>query len=115
VFDEVTAIIFIASLSVYDQNIQEDLNQNGMFESLLLFEEICNLKFFRKTPIIIFFNKKDIFQEKIKKVNLNICFKEYKGGLNFKNALKFIQEKYIESDKSRGRQIYIHVTCATDT
>jgi len=86
-----------------------------MYESLLLFEEICNLKYFRKTPIIIFFNKKDIFQQKIKKVNLNVCFKEYKGGLSFKNALKFIQEKYIETDKSRGRQIYIHVTCATDT
>lgn len=50
-----------------------------MHESLHLFNSICNHKFFAATSIILFLNKKDLFEEKIKKVHLSICFPEYDG------------------------------------
>lgn len=53
--------------------------QNRMHESLHLFNSICNHKFFAATSIILFLNKKDLFEEKIKKVHLSICFPEYDG------------------------------------
>lgn len=49
----------------------------------MLFDSICNNKFFIDTSIILFLNKKDLFAEKIKKSPLSICFPEYTG----KNAL----------------------------
>eukprot|EP01027_Heterolobosea_sp_BB2_P022041 GEZU01032422.1.p1 GENE.GEZU01032422.1~~GEZU01032422.1.p1 ORF type:complete len:362 (+),score=94.00 GEZU01032422.1:268-1353(+) len=115
VFDDVTAIIFVTSLSEFDQKLFEDDNMNRMRESLLLFDEICNCRYFRSTSIIIFFNKKDLFEEKIKRVDLKCCFPDYPGGKNYDNAVKFIQQKFLETNKSRARQIYTHVTCATDT
>ena len=50
-----------------------------MHESLMLFDSICNNKFFIDTSIILFLNKKDLFAEKIKKSALSICFPEYIG------------------------------------
>jgi hypothetical protein len=55
------------------------LFQNRMQESLNLFDSICNNKWFTDTSIILFLNKKDLFEEKIKKSPLTICFPEYGG------------------------------------
>ena len=50
-----------------------------MQESLKLFDSICNNKWFVETSIILFLNKKDLFEQKIKYSPLTICFPEYKG------------------------------------
>lgn len=50
-----------------------------MHESMKLFDSICNNKWFTDTSIILFLNKKDLFEEKIKKSPLTICFPEYAG------------------------------------
>ena len=50
-----------------------------MQESLKLFDSICNNKWFTDTSIILFLNKKDLFEEKIKKSPMTICFQEYSG------------------------------------
>ena len=53
--------------------------QNRMQESLKLFDSICNNKWFTDTSIILFLNKKDLFDEKIRKSSLTVCFPEYTG------------------------------------
>ena len=55
--------------------------QNRMHESMKLFDSICNNKWFTETSIILFLNKKDLFEEKITKSPLTICFPEYTGKL----------------------------------
>lgn len=55
------------------------LLQNRMHESMKLFDSICNNKWFTDTSIILFLNKKDLFEEKIKKSPLTICYPEYAG------------------------------------
>eukprot|EP00761_Pharyngomonas_kirbyi_P008312 gb/GECH01008323.1/.p1 GENE.gb/GECH01008323.1/~~gb/GECH01008323.1/.p1 ORF type:complete len:356 (+),score=72.59 gb/GECH01008323.1/:1-1068(+) len=115
VFDNVTAIIFVTALSEYDQKLYEDNNTNRMHESLLLFDEICNCKYFRDTPIIIFYNKMDLFEEKIQSVDLNTCFPDYEGGCDTQNALEYIKKKFRTSDKNPSRELYEHTTTATNT
>uniref|UniRef100_A0A0B7AB27 Guanine nucleotide-binding protein G(O) subunit alpha n=1 Tax=Arion vulgaris TaxID=1028688 RepID=A0A0B7AB27_9EUPU len=74
-FEDVTAIIFCVAMSEYDQVLHEDETTNRMQESLKLFDSICNNKWFIETSIILFLNKKDLFEEKNKKVTFNnsIC------------------------------------------
>ena len=93
----------------------EDSKQIRMMESILLFDETVNSRFFRNTPIIIFFNKDDIFREKIQKIDLTCCFPEYKGGKNYDKAINYIHEQFVNVDKNKSRQIFTHITCATDT
>jgi hypothetical protein len=78
-FEGVTAVIFFASLSEYDQTLQEAKTVNRMHESLTLFKEVCNCQWFSNTNIILFLNKRDLFEEKIKLKDLKICFPEYEG------------------------------------
>ena len=65
--------------------------------------------------MILFLNKKDIFEDKIKKIDLNVCFPEYTGGKNYKNASQFIQERFSAQNENGSKLIYTHITCATDT
>ena len=50
-----------------------------MHESMKLFDSICNNKWFTETSIILFLNKKDLFEKKITKSPLTICFPDYTG------------------------------------
>jgi len=114
-FQDVTAIIYCVALNEYDMKLFEDEKVNRMEESLELFEEICNSKWFTKTAIILFLNKNDLFQEKIKSVNLTCLFPEYEGGLNEEPARLYIQTKFVSLNRNSNKKIFVHVTCATDT
>ncbi|KAJ3444969.1 guanine nucleotide-binding protein g(o) subunit alpha [Anaeramoeba flamelloides] len=114
-FQSVTAVLFVTSLNEYDQKLFEDVTVSRIKESLLLFDEICNSRWFSDTSIVLFFNKDDLFREKIKKVNLNVCFEDYEGGCDYQNALEYIQDKYTSCLDNESQQIYTYTTCATDT
>jgi len=115
-FQEVTAVIFCVALSEYDLKLHEDETVNRMHESIKLFDEICNSRWFTNTSIILFLNKSDIFKEKISVTDLNVCFADYEGGLNYEKATKYIQEKFVSLNRdTTGKRVYPHVTCATDT
>ena len=54
---------------------------NRMHESMVLFDSICNNSWFESTAMILFLNKKDLFEQKIEKSPLKICFPDYTGKL----------------------------------
>lgn len=114
-FQDVTAVIFCVALSEYDQKLYEDDETNRMHESLKLFKEICNSRWFIDTSMILFLNKRDLFEKKIKEIDLNVTFKEYTGGNNYDKALDFIKDKFLQQNDNPRKHIYTHVTCATDT
>ncbi|KAM6121007.1 LOW QUALITY PROTEIN: guanine nucleotide-binding protein G(i) subunit alpha-2 [Pterocles gutturalis] len=115
-FEGVTAIIFCVALSAYDLVLAEDEEMNRMHESMKLFDSICNNKWFTDTSIILFLNKKDLFEEKIVHSPLTICFPEYTGANTYDEAASYIQSKFEDLNKRKGHQeIYTHFTCATDT
>ncbi|CAN8017128.1 unnamed protein product [Ixodes persulcatus] len=90
--------------------------QNRMIESMKLFDSICNNKWFVETSIILFLNKKDLFEEKIVRSPLTICFPEYPGDNTYEEAAAYIQMKFESLNKRRDtKEIYTHFTCATDT
>jgi len=114
-FQEVTSVIFCVALSEYDLKLFEDDTTNRMHESLRLFKEICNSKWFVETSMILFLNKKDLFEQKITKTDLSVCFPEYKNGKNPEAAKEFIREKFLAQNENSKKHIYVHLTCATDT
>jgi guanine nucleotide-binding protein G(i) subunit alpha len=114
-FEGVTAIIFCASLSAYDLKLAEDEEMNRMHESMKLFDSICNNKWFTDTSIILFLNKMDLFEVKITKSPLTVCFPEYKGNSTYDEAAQYIQQKFEALNRKEDKEIYTHFTCATDT
>lgn len=114
-FQDVTSVLFCVALSEYDLKLEEDNETNRMAESISLFGQICNSKWFVNTSMILFLNKRDLFQEKIKKVSLTIAFGDYTGPNEWEKCSEFISEKFAEQNKQKNKQIYAHITCATDT
>jgi guanine nucleotide-binding protein G(i) subunit alpha len=78
-FDDVTAILFVASLASYNQTMLEDDSKNRLMDSLVAFEGLVNNPLLMKTGIILFLNKRDLFEKKIKKISIKEFFPEYEG------------------------------------
>lgn len=114
-FENVTAVLFVAAISEYDQVLYEDENTNRMVEALNLFEEICNSRWFRDTAMILFLNKRDLFEQKIKTVSLKTCFDEYDRDDTYEDGVNFLTEEFESKNRNVDKQVYTHVTCATDT
>ena len=79
------AVMFIISLSDYNQVLWEDETTNRMLEAEKLFGDMLNNVFFRETPFIVFFNKWDLFKDKLKEVPLTEAYKEYTGPKDAEN------------------------------
>jgi len=122
-FEDVTAVLFLAALSAYDQTLFEDDKTNRMIEALAIFRSIVGNRWFRNTALILFLNKKDIFSQKIKKVPITTCFPEYDGPPHHEiEAREYIKSQFVkeynETTSSEGRkpgkQLFVHYTCALD-
>jgi len=108
-------------------------------ESLGLFDLLCNSEWFQETPIFIFFNKMDHFQEKIRRTPLETFFPEFteyklkhdiltvrienefknfngrKSNVETVTACKFIMEKFLSCDRRGSKLLWPFLTCATDS
>ncbi|MBW0546823.1 hypothetical protein O181_086538 [Austropuccinia psidii MF-1] len=128
-FENVTAILFLVALSEYDQVLYEDETTNRMEEAITLFDSICNSRWFSRTPMILFLNKIDIFQKKVLISPIENFFQEFQPPIEALNdssnqnkidtliraGTDFFSEKFVGLNKSAAKQIYVHLTCATDT
>lgn len=114
-FEDVTSIIFLVALSEYDLVLAEDETANRMQESLKLFDNICNNKYFVNTAFILFLNKKDSFLAKVGVSSIRKCFPEYTGKDEYDEASDFIRKQFVAQNRNKEKEIYTHLTCATDT
>ena len=116
-FENVTAVIFVAAISEYNQKLFEDATTNRMLEALEIFEEINANKFFIKASMILFLNKRDLFEDKIKIYDIkdSPAFKDYQGGCDYKNGCEYFVKKFMERKGDPDKVVYHHITCATDT
>lgn len=79
-FENVTSIIFLAALSEYDQVLAEsNKSENRMEESKGLFQNIMLYPWFQNVSAILFLNKNDVLEEKIKTSDLADYFPEFDG------------------------------------
>ena len=113
-FESVNTILFIVSMSEYDQTLEEDGQVNRMKESLRLFTSVCNVKWFSKASMILFLNKKDVFDEKIVYSPITTCFETYYGPQQKEEASAYISQQFLSQNHSK-REVYRHFTCAKNS
>jgi GTPase SAR1 family protein len=116
-FDNVDCILFITSMSEFDQQLEEDQSTRRVDECLQVFDETCNLQCFARTSVVLFLNKRDLFEQKIKNgVKLSQYCPKYAGDdSNIEQAIEFYKVMYTSRINDPNKQVYVHVTCATDT
>mmetsp|Transcript_1915 Transcript_1915/g.3711 ORF Transcript_1915/g.3711 Transcript_1915/m.3711 type:complete len:144 (+) Transcript_1915:1054-1485(+) len=98
--------------------MDEDPSKTQMEDSMRLFEQIANNEELVHLPIIVFFNKWDIFCKKISSQKENFrkssVFHDYKGPSGASAAAAHIQRKLLALNKQKARPVTSHVTCAVD-
>ncbi|CAM9683036.1 unnamed protein product [Scytosiphon promiscuus] len=115
-FDNVTAVIYVAALSEYNQGMFEDANTNRMTEAINLFQGICGNAYFKGSGIILLLNKKDLFAEKLatNPINQTKEWSDFKGACTFDRGVAYFLEKFNAANTAK-KTVYHHVTCATDS
>lgn len=91
-----------------------------MREALLIFESIANAPYFKKTAVILFLNKIDLFREKVEMgiSPIKKYFPEFTGPeRDVKSGQDFFAKKFTSLVRNRtpGTETYVHYTNATDT
>lgn len=123
VFNNIDVVLYIIGFSAYDQVLFEDPSSNCLTETLKLFYETCHHSLFLEIDWIVFFNKSDIFEDKISVVPFTVYRPEFNDEQKHNSVYvrEFIQreiedlfydELNEEERESRGR-LYFHYTCAT--
>ena len=120
-FDNVDAVVFVAALSEFDQVLFEDADTNRLDEALDLFAQIVNSKWFKESSMILFLNKKDLFEKKLLEknfaeyVNKNDKREPYTGPNEMKPAADYQKKLFMERRKDAEKTVYSHITTAIDT
>jgi len=124
-FVDITAVLFIVALNEYDMVLEEDNKTNRIEESLKLFTKITAAQWFENTPFMLFMNKSDLFDEKIRKKPLSDFFEDYDSFVNdlpkenrdkFDDVEKgsaYLQSHFVEA--FNGNRLYSFTTCVIDT
>ncbi|CRK40303.1 hypothetical protein BN1723_015710 [Verticillium longisporum] len=88
-----------------------------MNEALMLWESIANSHWFTKSALILFLNKMDLFKEKIARSPITAHgFTDYHGPADdWKSASKYFLDKFRALNRNMEKEIYGHLTNATDT
>merc|ERR1712110_409019 len=114
-FEDVSSIIFIASLAEYNLSLVEDSAVNRLEESTALFHTMLRNPWLRQSSMILFLNKKDIFGEKIRYFDLQDHFPAFTGSCcDSAEAKDFILDMFLTPVKNLRTKIYSHITIATD-
>ncbi|TEB29259.1 heterotrimeric G-protein alpha subunit, GPA2-like protein [Coprinellus micaceus] len=119
-FQDVTSILFLVSLSGYDQCLVEDKDANQMQDAMTIWDSICHSQWFKQTSIILFLNKNDLFEQKIQTSDIKNFFPDFDGeAADAKAGREYFKKRFgklaQKAGRSKEREIYIHITTATDT
>jgi len=116
-FDGVNCVIYLAALDEYDMKLQEDINTNRLEESIKLFREVTCSQWFEGKSFILFLNKSDLFEKKIKTHPLYEYFDDIteKDVDTLEKAQKYMSSKYEEIYDNGPGKLYVFPTNALDT
>ena len=88
--------------------------QNRLDEAIQLFDQICNSKWFKNTAMILFLNKKDLFEDKLKEKKFGDYIVDYSGPNEMKPCCDHMKGMFLAKNKA-DKSVFVQITCATDT
>ncbi|EJD05576.1 G-alpha-domain-containing protein [Fomitiporia mediterranea MF3/22] len=118
-FEDVNAIIFLAPISGFDQVLAEDRSVNRLEDSVLLWKMICSNKLLSNVELVLFLNKCDILDRKLKAgVRLAKYVRSFQDRSNDSDTVqKYFKAKFaaIQREYSPNpRKFYGFCTSVTD-
>ncbi|XP_069763961.1 guanine nucleotide-binding protein subunit alpha-12-like isoform X2 [Narcine bancroftii] len=115
-FEGITSILFMVSSSEFDQVLFEDSSTNRLVESINIFETIVNNRLFARVSIILFLNKTDLLEAKVKMVSISDYFPDFQGRPNhLGDVQRYLLSCFSRQQRDVSRPLFHHFTTAIDT
>jgi hypothetical protein len=114
-FENVQSLIFVTAISEYDQTLVEAPDTNRLRESISLCRTMAQSPWFRKLSLILFFNKLDLFLEKLPYSDIKKLFPEYTGNSQSVEDVQLFLRQHFQDLPQSGANMYHHFTCAINT
>lgn len=119
-FDDVNIVIFLAPMSGFNQVLAEDESVNRLTDSLRLWQEICSNKILASVEFVIFLNKLDILESKLKSgIQFSQFVTSYVDKPNeTKPVARYLLDVFVgihQQHSPKRRKVHPHLTCAVDT
>ncbi|KAH9948058.1 G-alpha-domain-containing protein [Amylocystis lapponica] len=119
-FEDINAILFLAPISCFDELLAEDRRVNRLEDTWMLWKSIVRSKLLTRCTIILFLNKYDLLQKKLKSGVLARKFmtsfgdRENSGPVFAKYLFQKFQQQYKDLSPV-PRPFYGYVTSVIDT
>ncbi|KAF6757701.1 guanine nucleotide binding protein, alpha subunit [Ephemerocybe angulata] len=118
-FDDVNIIIFLAPMSAFNQVLAEDESVNRLTDSLKLWQDTCSNKILENLEFVLFLNKLDILQSKLR---AGVKFSEFVTSFidkpnETKPVAKYLLDVFVsihQKNSPRRRRLHPHLTCAVE-
>jgi signal recognition particle receptor subunit beta len=117
-FETTLCVLYLVSLSDYNQKLYEDEEGNRMQENFQLFTHTVNNPKLKEKPVIILFNKLDVFKDKLQqgKDSIKLAFGDYNGQPDsVEESIQFLENKFRNARDGTQAKTYTFTVTAIDT
>ncbi|KAJ6608250.1 guanine nucleotide binding protein, alpha subunit [Mycena sp. CBHHK59/15] len=114
----VDAIIFLAPISGFDQVLSEDRTVNRLEDSVLLWKAVCSNKMLANVDLVLFLNKCDILERKLRRVLVRYVRSYAERENTFEAVSQYLRSKFSAIHREcspNPRKFYAFCTSVTDT
>ncbi|OHT14518.1 Guanine nucleotide-binding protein subunit alpha [Tritrichomonas foetus] len=118
-FKNVSYLMFVVSLSDFDQKCFEESDLSRTEDSLKLFESIVNTEVFKNTPFFLVLNKKDLFIQKLKAKpeEFKKTYPNFTGNVaNYAECFEHVKNEFLKraGERAQGAEIVACEACAME-
>jgi GTPase SAR1 family protein len=119
IYDRIDGVVYFASLSEFMETCYEDEKTNRMLDSLDLFKRVSNDPKLQHVPLVLLFNKYDLFKKRIVEFDLSWLFPDLPAELRTTSGIDrttddfamqnvmFIANKFLSTVKDREKREWI--------
>ncbi|GJE98811.1 G-alpha-domain-containing protein [Phanerochaete sordida] len=119
-FVDVHAILFLAPISGFDERLLEDRRVNRLEDSFILWQSICKSELLKKVILILFMNKCDLLERKLKAgIQISRYMTSYGNRANdFGTFSSYLKNKFrdvLTTNSPEKRHFYGYMTSVVDS
>ncbi|CCA72164.1 related to guanine nucleotide-binding protein alpha-4 subunit [Serendipita indica DSM 11827] len=105
-FEDVNAIVFLAPLSAFNQQLEEDPEINRLADSLMLWKDISGSPLLVNAHLILFLNKIDLLQKKLEQgIEFGNYIHHYSGSNDLEAVCKYMKKRFLSVNKEAQSKI----------
>lgn len=115
-FENVTCVLYLSDMSTFDQQLPSDDTRTIFTESLEVFDQIVNSRWFSQVSTVLFLTGRDVLQAQLAQDPnaFSRHFPDQKSCAGYETVVQSIQDMFYEQNRNPDKAVYTHLTCVTD-